>query len=107
MDSRKDLAIMDSSYPQHDRNGTIALVPAVTSTFRLTNRCKEKPAPITTYGVLKSNPILPPEAIKQAGPPKTSRYVSQSSKDVLSVEGGPFRENGKAPNTKEAIRGTI
>jgi hypothetical protein len=67
-------------------------------------RMYEKPAPaITTYGVLKSSPILPPEAIKQAGHPKESRYVSRSlNKRTCSACGevGHFEKKCKAPNTK-------
>jgi hypothetical protein len=41
---------------------------------------------------LKSNPILPPEAIKQ------------EQNDAQRERWGHFEKTGKAPNTKEAIR---
>jgi hypothetical protein len=67
------LLIMElCSYPQTRSEWNDPLVSKIKIYhLRLTNRYSERtcPAISTTYGVLKSNPILPPEAIK-AGPPR-------------------------------------
>lgn len=67
-------------------------------------RMYEKPVPvISTSGVLKSDPILPPEAIKQKGRPKTKRKESQSTKKRTCSacgEDGRFEKGCINPSTK-------
>jgi hypothetical protein len=71
-----------------------ALVPQFT-TFRLTNRytVENLPAISTTYGVLKSNPILPPEAINKLDLPRRRVTYHNRQRTCSACGGGPFREN--------------